>query len=113
MNDNKIPETLDELPIKLFKLMNGDSIIAYTHDLDNEYSIGLEEPMNVKVNTSQEYELTPWLPFSDGRVHILDNMNIVIDSPVNNSMKAEYMRFILDTVIQSPTTPIDTSTVLH
>jgi len=109
---NKLPETLDELPIMFFKLMNGESIIAYTHDLDNEYSIGVEEPMSVTINTKQEYELIPWIPFSDGRVHILDNMNIVIDSPVNNSMKTEYMKLILDNILPE-TIETPSSNTLH
>ena len=108
----ELPKTLEELPIKFFKLMNGESIISYTHELDNEYCIGLEEPMTVKLNSDYEYILTPWVPFSDGRVHVLENMNIVIDSPVDSNMKAQYMRIVLDTLKQDELEDME-STVLH
>ncbi len=96
---DKLPKTIEELPIKFFKLMNGDSIISYTHDLDNEYCIGLEEPMYVDISSDNNgYLLSPWIPFSSGRVHILENLNIIIDSPVDSHMKAKYMRLVLKTL---------------
>ena len=91
--------------------MNGDSIISYTHDLNNEYSIGLEEPMTVLLNGEHTYELTPWIPFSDGRVHVLDTMNIVIDSPVSDIMKAQYMKLVLDEI--TDTSELSPDTILH
>jgi len=108
--DNKLPTTLEELPIKFFKLMSGESIISYTHDVDNEYCIGLEEPMSVKVS-AEEYVLTPWIPFSDGRVHILEAMNVIIEAPVDSNMKAQYMRIVLDSIIEDNIKP--ESKVLH
>jgi hypothetical protein len=98
MDESKIPKTLDELPIKLFKLMNGESIISYTHNLDNEFCIGLEEPMSVKINSDSEFVLSPWMPFTVEEVHVLDNTNIVMDSIVDNDMKAQYMQIVLDNI---------------
>lgn len=109
--DNKLPTTLEELPIKFFKLMNGESIISYTHDVDNEYCIGLEEPMTVSTNTEHDYVLTPWIPFADGRVHILEAMNVIIESPVDTHMKAQYMKIVLNTIIEDNIQP--ESKVLH
>lgn len=96
-NQKQLPQTLEELNVKYFKLMNGESIISYTHELDSDLVVGLEEPMKISIdNEDQSYLLTPWIPFSDGRVHVLDAINIVIESPVDTQMKAQYMKIVLD-----------------
>ena len=34
--DKDFPQQISELPVKFFKLVSGESIIAYTHPLDDE-----------------------------------------------------------------------------
>lgn len=97
-DNKKLPATLEEMNVRFIKLMNGESIIAYVHSLDSEYSIGLEEPMKVVTNEDHEYVLSPWLPFSSNAVHALDYSNIVMDTPVDTPMKAQYMKIVLDTL---------------
>jgi len=100
---SKLPETLDELNVKLLKLLSGETIIAYMHDLDSEYEIGMEEPMLVTIDESHHYTLVPWVPFSNGEVHIINNVNIILESSVDNSMKAYYMKLVLDQIAPDET----------
>ena len=50
--DKHFPEDISQLPVRLYKLVSGESIIAYTHNLDDESNgalVGIEEPMRVHV----------------------------------------------------------------
>jgi len=97
---DKLPKTLEELNIKYFKLLNGESIISYVHDIDAEHGamVGLEEPMAVLVKGTKDYQFTPWFPFSTGKVHMLDSYNIIAEAAVDTHMKAYYMKLVLDDV---------------
>jgi uncharacterized protein affecting Mg2+/Co2+ transport len=93
-----LSRTLEQLNIKYFKLMSGESIIAYVHDLDHEVHgamVALEEPMTVKVSSKDEYTFTPWFPFTTGKVHMLDTYNILAEDTVDNHIKAYYMKIVL------------------
>ena len=62
--DKDFPEKLQDIPVKLYKLISGETIVAYTHDLDDESAgahIGIEEPMKVIVEEDNHYVMTPWL----------------------------------------------------
>ena len=76
--------------------MNGDSIVAYVHDSDNQAVIGLEEPMKVTLDKEHQYVLTPYMPFSPAKVHPLDVYHILMESEIDNEIKATYMRLVLD-----------------
>jgi hypothetical protein len=98
MNDKPYQE-LSDIPVKLFKLISGETIVAYTHDLDDESAgahIGIEEPMKVLIEEDNHYIMTPWLPFADAKFHVLDDFNIMITSEVNDDVKAHYMKIIAD-----------------
>jgi hypothetical protein len=99
---NKLPKTLDDLNVRYFKLMSGDSIVSYVHDLDPEDHgavVGLEEPMTVSIDPEDHsYMLTPWMPFSKGIVHLLDTYNVIIESDVDTEIKATYMKIVLDSL---------------
>ena len=111
MSNKELPTTLEELNVKYFKLMSGDSIVSYVHDLDTEAAVGLEEPMVVSIDPEDHsYLLTPYMPFSTGKVHILDAFNILLESDVNTDIKATYMKIVLDGL--DPVDDIE-STVLH
>jgi hypothetical protein len=92
---------LEDIPVRLYKLISGETIVAYTHDLDDESAgahIGIEEPMKVIVEEDNHYVMTPWLPFADQKLHILDDFNVMITSEVNSDVKAHYMKIILDEI---------------
>ena len=40
--DKDFPEDISELPVRLYKLVSGESIIAYTHNLDDESNGALD-----------------------------------------------------------------------
>jgi hypothetical protein len=107
---DNLPQTLEELNVKYFKLMNGESIISYVHELDGETygaQVGLEEPMAVVVTGNDEYSFTPWFPFTSGKVHMLDTYNIISEGDVDNHMKAYYMKLVLK--VLDPASPSDSS----
>jgi hypothetical protein len=97
---DKLPRKLDDVPVKLFKLISGESIIAYVHDIEESSGalIGLEEPMSVVVEDSNHFVMTPWLPFSSQKLHVLEEFNVMIQSEVNLDVKAHYMKILLDEV---------------
>ena len=100
MNKN-FPENIAELPVKYYKLVSGESIIAYTHTLDDESNgalVGLEEPMKVHVEEHNHYVMTPWLPFSAQKLHVIEDFNIMLSTDVNDDVKAHYMKIILDEI---------------
>ena len=99
--DNDPHAVLEDIPVRLYKLISGETIVAYTHDLDDESAgahIGIEEPMKVIVEEDNHYVMTPWLPFADQKLHILDDFNVMIISEVNSDVKAHYMKIILDEI---------------
>ena len=97
---NNYPDRLEDVPVKFFKLVSGESIIAYVHKLDDAPPglIGLEEPMTVIVESDHHFVMTPWLPFSSQKLHVLEDFNVMIQSEVNLDVKAHYMKIILDEV---------------
>ncbi len=107
-----LPKTLEELNVKHLRLMNGDSIMSYVHDnIEDGAFIGLEEPMLVILDDiDQSYSLAPYLPFATSQVHLLDAYQIMLEAPVNNAMKATYMKLVLDEIQPEG---VDTDTVLH
>ena len=100
--EKDFPQQISELPVKFFKLVSGESIIAYTHPLDDESDgalIGIEEPMKIHIDEiDHHYVMTPWLPFSNQKLHILENFNVMLTSDVNDDVKHHYMKIILDEI---------------
>ena len=100
--DKDFPQQISELPVKFFKLVSGESIIAYTHPLDDESDgalIGIEEPMKIHIDEiDHHYVMTPWLPFSNQKLHILEDFNVMLTSDVNDDVKHHYMKIILDEI---------------
>ena len=100
--DKDFPHEISDLPVKFFKLVSGESIIAYTHDLDDESNgalIGIEEPMKVQVeDLDSHYVMTPWLPFSNQKLHVLEDFNVMVTTDVTDDVKAHYMKIILDEI---------------
>jgi hypothetical protein len=42
--------------------------------------------------------MTPWLPFSSEKIHVLENFNVLLSTDVDTDIKAYYMRMVLDAV---------------
>ena len=99
--DKDFPIELSDVPVRLFKLISGESIIAYTHEFDDEsdgFLIGIEEPMNVVIDNDDHYVFTPWLPFAAKSLHYIKEYDILLSSDVQTDIKAYYMRTVLDAV---------------
>ena len=99
--DKDFPDQISDLPVKFFKLVSGESIIAYTHDLDDESNgalIAIEEPMHVHVEPDSHYVMTPWLPFSSQTLHVIEDFNVMLTTDVTDDVKAHYMKIILDEI---------------
>ena len=95
------PEKITDLPVKYYKLVTGESIIAYTHNLDDESGgalIGIEEPMKVTVEANNHFVMSPWLPFASQKLHVLEDFNVMLTSEVNDDVKSHYMKIILDEI---------------
>ena len=61
--------------------------------------IGIEEPMKIHIDEiDHHYVMTPWLPFSNQKLHILENFNVMLTSDVNDDVKHHYMKIILDEI---------------
>jgi hypothetical protein len=101
MDKDNLPVHLEDIPVKLYKLISGECIVAYTHELNDESNgqhIGIEEPMKVMIEEDNHYIMTPWLPFAEQKLHILDDFNVMITSTVSDDVKAHYMKIILDEI---------------
>ena len=102
MNDTiekEFPVQLADVPVRIFKLISGESIIAYTHEFDEDsdgFLIGIEQPMHIEVDNNDHYVFTPWLPFAAANMHYLKEYDILLSSDVQTDVKAYYMRTVLD-----------------
>ena len=95
------PENLQDIPVKLYKLISGESILAYTHELDDESNgalIGIDESMYLVVEDDSHYVMTPWLPFASEKMHVLEDFNVILTADVTDDVKAHYMKIILDEI---------------
>ena len=112
-NDSQeFPVQLQDIPVRLFKLVSGESIIAYTHEFDDEsdgFLIGIEEPMNIIIDVDNHYVFTPWLPFSTKGIHYMKEYDILLSSDVVTDVKAYYMRTVLDAAEYSDNRDIEDS----
>jgi len=94
--DATVKDKLDAIPVKYFKLMNGDSIISFCHeDLDRDM-IGLEIPMKVTTDEDQQFLLSPYMPFAQDNLHLIDRYNVLIESNVDAEVKAHYIKLAID-----------------
>ena len=99
--DKDFPPTISDVPVKFFKLVSGESIIAYVHEMNDESNgalIGIEEPMKVVVEEDSHYVMTPWLPFASEKMHVLEDFNVILTADVTDDVKAHYMKIILDEI---------------
>ena len=96
--EKKFPDELKDVPVKMFKLISGESIIAYVHDEDNLDTIAIEEPMRLDVEDGHSLVFSPYLPFSESKLHYMDTHNIMFETDVQLDIKSYYMKILLDQV---------------
>jgi len=112
-DSQEFPVQLQDIPVRLFKLISGESIIAYTHEFEDDESdgflIGIEEPMNIIIDVDNHYVFTPWLPFSTKGIHYMKEYDILLSSDVATDVKAYYMRTVLDAAEYSDNRDIEDS----
>ena len=85
---------MEELNIRNFKLINGDSIIALVSN-DNRDNYMVERPVSVYSTMIGGYQFSPWFPFSDQKRYSIDKHNIMGSSSVVDSIKKEYIKYAL------------------
>ena len=104
--EKKFPDTLKDVPVKMLKLVSGESIIAYVHD-GNDKTVAIEEPMRLHIEEDQQLVFTPYLPFSEHALHHIDSHNVMLESDVSTDIKAYYMKILLDQIegIDTPSRP--------
>ena len=111
--EKKFPDELKDVPVKMFKLITGESIIAYVHDEDNLDSVAIEEPMRMDIEDGNSLVFSPYLPFSDSKLHFIDTHNIMFESDASLDIKAYYMRILLDQVEGTEREKIESSQAIR
>ena len=92
--EKKFPDKLEDVPVKFFKLISGESIIAYVHN-GNDNTVAIEEPMRLHIEEDQQLVFTPYLPFSEQQLHHIDSNSVMLESDVSTDIKAYYMKILL------------------
>ena len=89
-------ETITDLPIRQFKLMNGDEIIGLVES-DNEGSYLIDRPFRIMINTTKKdlFNLVPWFDLSLSNTFTIDKSMVVAHAVVANQIKESYLRFAL------------------
>ena len=89
-------ETIKDLPIRQFKLMNGDEIIALVES-DNEGNYLIDRPFRIMINTTKAdlFNLVPWFDLSLSNTFTIDKSMVVAHAAVADQIKESYLRFAL------------------
>jgi len=89
-------ELIKDLPIRQFKLMNGDEIIALVES-DNKGNYLVDRPFKIKVNTVKPdmFNLVPWFDLSLSNTFTIDKSMVVAHAAVADQIKESYLRFAL------------------
>jgi len=89
-------ETIKDLPIRQFKLMNGDEIIALVES-DNESNYLIDRPFRIMINTTKTdlFNLVPWFDLSLSNTFTIDKSMVVAHAAVADQIKESYLRFAL------------------
>ena len=89
-------ETIKDLPIRQFKLMNGDEIIALVES-DNKENYLIDRPFRIMINTTKTdlFNLVPWFDLSLSNTFTIDKSMVVAHAAVADQIKESYLRFAL------------------
>ena len=111
--EKKYPDRLEDVPVKIFKLISGESIIAYVHEEDNLDTVAIEEPMKMVVEGEHQLVFSPYLPFSESTLHHMNIDNIILETDVHLDIKAYYMKILLDQVEGAEREKLETSQAIR
>ena len=91
-------DTLEDLDIQQFRLVDGTDIVAYINSTDG-VMILLERPMSVncihRQNGYETYFFTKYMPFSDTNIVKLNSKNVISICPLKSEIKEKYIRAAL------------------
>ena len=89
-------ETIKDLPIRQFKLMNGDEIIALVES-DNESNYLIDRPFRIMINTTKTdlFNLVPWFDLSLSNTFTIDKSMVVAHAAVADQIIESYLSFAL------------------
>ena len=84
----------NNLNIRHFKLLNGEQIIALVSS-KNEDNILIERPVAIQENVMGGWRFSHWFPFSNKKIFKVMNSSIMNDSEIENSLKGDYIQFVM------------------
>ncbi len=89
-------ETIKDLPIRQFKLMNGDEIIALVES-DNKENYLIDRPFRIMINTTKTdlFNLVPWFDLSLSNTFTIDKSMVVAHAAVAGNIKETYVKFAI------------------
>tara|TARA_Y200000002_G_scaffold45273_1_gene32775 strand:- start:3761 stop:4165 length:405 start_codon:yes stop_codon:yes gene_type:complete len=87
---------MENLNIRQFKLVSGETIIALI-SADNPSNYVIERPVIVYSNMMGGYQLADWFPFSKQKAYTINKIQIVGDVSIIDDVKATYVKFALAT----------------
>lgn len=93
-----------DLNIRHFKLLNGEQIIALVSS-KNEDNILVERPVSIQENVMGGWRFSHWFPFSDSKMFKINKSNIMNHTEIENSLKGDYVRFVMTPVDMRPPSP--------
>jgi len=96
----------NNLNIRHFKLLNGEQIIALVSS-KNEDNVMIERPVSIQENVMGGWRFSHWFPFSDKKVFKILNSSIMNHSEIENSLKGDYIRFVMTPIPLKPPTSTD------
>jgi hypothetical protein len=97
-SDNESRVNVEDIPIKYFKMINGDSVISYVHTTQKKDGpiLVLQEPMVVIMDDEYNFRFSPWFPFSKKNVHFIDLYNVLCEDEVEDHIKRSYIALLYD-----------------
>lgn len=96
----------NSIDLRNFKLMNGDSILAVVlHETHDNFTI--EKPVLITSQGDGLVRFTYWLPYTDEKIHVLSQKQVVISSPVTEVFKEQYLELYDEMEEESPYDPED------
>jgi hypothetical protein len=87
---------IEEMPIRQFKLMNGDEIIGLVAN-NNETNFVVDRPFKVEANENKAdmYRLVPWFDLSLSNTFTIDKSMVVAHAAVAGNIKETYVKFAI------------------
>lgn len=99
---NTDEDVVKDLPIRQFKLMNGDEIIALVTSMnESNYIVDRPFKINKQHTNNDSYQLIPWFDLSLSNRFTIDKSMVVAHANVTTSIKETYIKFAVPTDLHS------------